>query len=94
LERSSIVLTDSGGIQEEAPSFGVPVLVLRDLTERMEAVDAGIATLVGTDPDKMVEEARRRLAAGKLSSQENPFGDGKAAERCVDAMVERFAKES
>lgn len=90
LERSSIVLTDSGGIQEEAPSFGVPVLVLREVTERMEAVDAGVATLVGTDPERIVEETRRRLAEGKLDTKDNPFGDGQAAVRCVDAMLDRF----
>ncbi|HEX9640057.1 MAG TPA: UDP-N-acetylglucosamine 2-epimerase (non-hydrolyzing), partial [Candidatus Krumholzibacteria bacterium] len=75
LKRAEIVLTDSGGIQEEAPSFGVPVLILRELTERMEAVDAGVATLVGTNPDLMVEEARKRLAEGKFEAKVNPFGD-------------------
>jgi UDP-N-acetylglucosamine 2-epimerase (hydrolysing) len=92
LKRAAIVLTDSGGIQEEAPSFGVPVLVLREVTERMEAVDAGVATLVGTNPDLMVDEARRCLAAGKFAATENPFGDGHASARCVDAMMARFAR--
>jgi UDP-N-acetylglucosamine 2-epimerase (non-hydrolysing) len=92
LERAQIVLTDSGGIQEEAPSFGAPVLVLREVTERMEAVDAGVATLVGTNPDLMVEEARKRLAEGKFAATANPFGDGHASARCVDALMSRFAR--
>jgi len=90
LARASLVLTDSGGIQEEAPSFGVPVLVLRDSTERMAAVDAGSAWVVGTDPTRILAEAgwvlgsRLRLPLGR-----NPFGDGLAAGR-VRAALERL----
>ncbi len=90
LVRASLVLTDSGGIQEEAPSFGVPVLVLRDSTERTAAVDAGSAWVVGTDPTRILAEAgwvlgsRLRLPPGR-----NPFGDGLAAGR-VRAALERL----
>jgi len=92
LERAALVITDSGGIQEEAPSFGVPVLVTRQNTERMEAVDAGVATLVGTDPQRIRDEARRILRQGLRAEGGNPFGDGHAASRCVDAMIERFVR--
>lgn len=87
LRRAALVLTDSGGIQEEAPSFGVPVLVLRDTTERTAAVDAGCAWLVGTDPIRILAEAgwvlgsRLRLPLGR-----NPFGDGSAASRVRGAL--------
>jgi UDP-N-acetylglucosamine 2-epimerase (non-hydrolysing) len=88
LRRSSLVLTDSGGIQEEAPSFGVPVLVLRDVTERMEAVDVGCAWLVGTNRARILTEAERLLNAHpQVSAVENPFGDGRAAERVCAALT-------
>lgn len=87
MARSSIVLTDSGGIQEEAPSLGKPVLVLRDTTERPEAVDAGTVKLVGTDEEKIYRTAYKLLtdeAAYKAMAEAvNPYGDGKAAERIV-----------
>jgi UDP-N-acetylglucosamine 2-epimerase (non-hydrolysing) len=87
LERSALVLSDSGGIQEEAPSFGVPVLVLRDVTERMEAVHAGCAELVGTDRARIVAAAHRRLAGpAGAGAPTNPFGDGHAAARTVEAL--------
>jgi len=92
LQRADLVLTDSGGIQEEAPSFGVPVLVLREVTERMEAVDAGVATLVGTDRTRIREEARKRLADGRRPDRSNPFGDGRAAQRAVEQMKKRFGR--
>ncbi|QFZ17059.1 non-hydrolyzing UDP-N-acetylglucosamine 2-epimerase [Saccharothrix syringae] len=87
LRRAALVLTDSGGIQEEAPTFGVPVLVLREATERVAAVDAGCAWLVGTDPIRILAEAgwvlgsRLRLPVGR-----NPFGDGRAASRVRSAL--------
>ncbi|MGY6651776.1 non-hydrolyzing UDP-N-acetylglucosamine 2-epimerase [Amycolatopsis sp. TRM77291] len=91
LAASTLVLSDSGGIQEEAPTFGVPVLVLRDVTERMEAVNAGCALLVGTDHDKIVSTARRLLddpaARTRMTSNGNPFGDGAAAERTERAIA-------
>jgi UDP-N-acetylglucosamine 2-epimerase (non-hydrolysing) len=85
-----LVLTDSGGIQEEAPALGKPVLVMRDTTERPEGVEAGTAILVGTDPDRIVAEASRLLADTShydtMSRAHNPFGDGKAALRIRDIL--------
>ncbi|MEV8442926.1 UDP-N-acetylglucosamine 2-epimerase (non-hydrolyzing) [Actinosynnema sp. NPDC051121] len=87
LRRSALVLTDSGGLQEEAPTFGVPVLVLRDTTERVAAVDAGCAWLVGTDPIRIVAEAGWVLGARlRLPLGRNPFGDGRAASRVRGAL--------
>jgi len=90
LRRSMIVLTDSGGVQEEAPSLGKPVLVMRDTTERSEAVSAGTARLVGTDPDRVYEEVSRLLtdppAYRAMARAVNPYGDGRAAERTVGAI--------
>ncbi|HEX4725897.1 MAG TPA: UDP-N-acetylglucosamine 2-epimerase (non-hydrolyzing) [Pseudonocardiaceae bacterium] len=87
LRRCALVLTDSGGLQEEAPGFVVPVLVLRDTTERREAVDAGQAWLVGSDPERIVRHARRLLAdRPHWPADDNPFGDGKAAVRVADAL--------
>jgi len=92
MKRAYLVLTDSGGIQEEAPAFGVPVLVMRRLTERPEAVEAGTARLVGTDPEKIVTEASRLLddegAHAAMARAINPFGDGHASERIVQALLE------
>jgi UDP-N-acetylglucosamine 2-epimerase len=90
MRRSHLIITDSGGIQEEAPSLGKPVLVTRDVTERPEAVAAGTARLVGTDPDIIVGEAERLLdspdAYRRVSEIRNPYGDGKAARRILDAI--------
>lgn len=89
--RSSVILTDSGGVQEEAPSLGKPVLVMREVTERPEAVASGLARLVGTDPEKIlaavsdVLDARKRQAVRPPAT--NPFGDGHAAERIVDLLA-------
>lgn len=87
LKRTTLVLTDSGGIQEEAPAFGVPVLVMRTETERMEGVDAGVSRLVGTDRQRIVREATELLtdvaAYARMSNPQNPYGDGKAAERII-----------
>lgn len=88
LSEASITLTDSGGIQEEAPSFGTPVLVLREVTERPEGVAAGVARLVGTDPEKIVGEASRLLddedTRQGMIQDVNPYGDGRAGERIAD----------
>ena len=92
MKRSTLILTDSGGIQEEAPTFGIPVLVLRDKTEREEAVEAGVAKLVGTDPSAIVAESERLLrderARAGFVRDENPFGDGHAAERIVGVLLD------
>jgi UDP-N-acetylglucosamine 2-epimerase (non-hydrolysing) len=97
LRRATVVLTDSGGIQEEAPTFGVPTLVLRATTERPEAVEAGCARLIGTDPDRVRAETLRLLddpaAHAAMASAANPFGDGRAAERIVDAVAARLEVE-
>lgn len=91
LSISTLVLSDSGGIQEEAPSFGVPVLVLRDVTERQEAVDVGCATLVGTNLNLIVQTATSLLTDEKARSAMitvgNPFGDGRAAQRTEQALA-------
>ena len=88
MEKSYLIITDSGGVQEEAPSLGKPVLVMRNTTERPEAVEAGTVLLVGTDPKKIVDEANSLLndddAYKKMSALHNPYGDGKACERIVD----------
>ena len=87
LRLASLVITDSGGIQEEAPTFGVPVLVAREVTERMEAVQVGLAMLVGTDRNRIVTEANRVLRLKlRFSPDRNPYGDGKAALRVVDEL--------
>ena len=87
MSRCTIALTDSGGVQEEAPSLGKPVLVMRDTTERPEGVDAGTVRLVGTDPVRIETEIARLLddeqAYSEMASLENPYGDGHAAERIV-----------
>lgn len=91
MEKSSIVLTDSGGIQEEAPGLGKPVLVMRDTTERPEALDAGTVKLVGTDYNKIVNEVSSliddKAAYEKMSKAVNPYGDGLACGRIVNALL-------
>jgi UDP-N-acetylglucosamine 2-epimerase (non-hydrolysing) len=87
LERASLILTDSGGIQEEAPTFGTPVLVLRDVTEREEAIEAGVAVKVGTDPQRIVEQAIQSLNRKVRGPVANPFGDGRAGERIADILA-------
>ncbi|WP_310565126.1 non-hydrolyzing UDP-N-acetylglucosamine 2-epimerase [Hydrogenophaga sp.] len=93
MDRAHIIVTDSGGIQEEAPSLGKPVLVMRDTTERPEAVEAGTVQLVGTSREKIVAEARRLLTDTKayaaMSRAHNPYGDGQAVQRIV-AQVRAF----
>lgn len=90
MDRADVIVTDSGGVQEEAPSLGKPVLVMRDTTERPEAVDAGTVRLVGTDPELIVAETVRLLdddtAYQSMSRAHNPYGDGRAAGRIVDAI--------
>ena len=94
MDKAHIILTDSGGIQEEAPSLGKPVLVMRDTTERPEAVDEGTVRLVGTDKDTIVREVNRLLDSEKeyqaMARAHNPYGDGKAAGRIINTIKERF----
>lgn len=89
-----LILTDSGGIQEEAPSFGIPALVLRDTTERPEGIDAGVLELVGTDEDTVYNRARALLSDmalyERMSKASNPYGDGKVSERIVQAILYHF----
>ncbi|HEX2645275.1 MAG TPA: UDP-N-acetylglucosamine 2-epimerase (non-hydrolyzing) [Thermoanaerobaculia bacterium] len=91
LERCRLVLTDSGGIQEEAPTFGKPVLVLRETTERPEGVDAGVARLVGADRERIFDEAARLLRSEEdyeaMARAVNPYGDGRAAERIAAILA-------
>ena len=90
LAASNVVLTDSGGVQEEAPSLGKPVLVMRDTTERPEAVSAGTVRLVGTDADVIRTSVQTLFdderAYEEMANAVNPYGDGKAAQRCVAAI--------
>lgn len=93
MNNSNIIVTDSGGIQEEAPSLGKPVLVLREVTERMEGVDAGTALLVGSDKNKIVAETSKLLTDGayylKISKAVNPYGDGTASEKIKEIILSR-----
>ena len=90
-------MSDSGGVQEEAPSLGKPVLVLRDTTERPEGVEAGTLKLVGTDTDTIYNEAKILLTDkevyDKMSKASNPYGDGHASERIVNAIMKKFANK-
>jgi UDP-N-acetylglucosamine 2-epimerase (non-hydrolysing) len=92
MKRAAFILTDSGGLQEEAPALGTPVLVLRERTERPEALEAGTARLVGSDPARILAESRRLLddpqAYEAMAQAKNPFGDGHAAERIVKALLQ------
>ncbi|WP_261851489.1 non-hydrolyzing UDP-N-acetylglucosamine 2-epimerase [Clostridium folliculivorans] len=94
INKSFMVMTDSGGLQEEAPHLGKPVLVLRDVTERPEAVEAGTVKLVGTDVDTIVREASALInndeAYNQMSRSINPYGDGKASQRIVKAILKYF----
>ena len=91
MDQAYLILTDSGGVQEEAPSLGKPVLVMRDVTEREEGITAGNACLVGTDQNEIINKTRELLFDNKLYQQMasaiNPYGDGKAAVRIVDSLL-------
>ena len=93
MDKSYMVITDSGGIQEEAPSLGKPVLVMRDVTERPEAVRAGTVKLVGTDKSVIVDECKQLLddkdVYAIMSRAHNPYGDGMASGRIVDELKRR-----
>jgi UDP-N-acetylglucosamine 2-epimerase (non-hydrolysing) len=90
MKRAHIILTDSGGVQEEAPALGKPVLVLRDETERPEAVEMGVVKLVGSNYERIIHETQRLLddsnAYRLMARGVSPYGDGRAAERIVDTL--------
>jgi UDP-N-acetylglucosamine 2-epimerase (non-hydrolysing) len=91
MNQSCLIITDSGGVQEEAPSLGKPVLVVRDTTERPEAVDAGTVILVGTDKEKIINKCNDLLKNAdrfqKIGALDNPYGDGKASQRIVEHII-------
>ena len=91
MDKSYFIITDSGGVQEEAPSLGKPVLVMRDTTERPEALEAGTVKLVGVDSALIVKEAQELLdnseAYNKMSKAHNPYGDGNACQRIVEFFI-------
>lgn len=93
MDRAHLLLTDSGGVQEEAPTFGKPLLVMREVTERPEGIDAGVARLVGTAEERIVEEALRLLLDpahhASMAAGHNPYGDGRAAERIARILAEK-----
>jgi len=94
MRRAYLLISDSGGVQEEAPSLGKPILVLRDKTERPEAVEAATAKLVGTEPDRIVSEANRLLddpaEYARCARVHSPYGDGRASYRIGDAIHSFF----
>ncbi len=96
MDQATLILSDSGGVQEEAPSLRKPVLVTRETTERPEALSVGATKLVGTDPDRVVNEVRELLtnrdAYAAMQVDVNPYGDGRAAERIMDLACQRFAR--
>ncbi|MCL0072160.1 UDP-N-acetylglucosamine 2-epimerase (non-hydrolyzing) [Thermodesulfovibrionales bacterium] len=96
MSRSYLILTDSGGIQEEAPSLGVPVLVMRDTTERPDGIEAGSAKLVGTDTEKIITETQKllndKIEYDRMSKTINPYGDGQASKRIVRIISEHFRR--
>ena len=98
MDQSTLILSDSGGVQEEAPSLRKPVLVTRETTERPEALSVGATKLIGTDPDRVVSEVRELLTSREayeaMQVDANPYGDGRAAERVVNLALARFAHET
>lgn len=96
MDRSTLILTDSGGVQEEAPSLKKPILVMRDTTERPEALDAGAVELVGTEPSRIVESVTRLLRDpaeyARRQIERSPYGDGHAATRIVDLLLTQFRR--
>jgi len=99
MQRADVIVTDSGGVQEEAPTFGAPILVVRESTERPEGVDAGLAELVGTDPDRIARRLGTLLTTSvRRTRTVNPYGDGRASNRIADSLIQllgtRHAKKS
>ena len=91
MDKAKLIITDSGGVQEEVPSLGKPVLVTREVTERPEGVDAGVAILVGTDAEKIIRETESLMQDekryAKMAHISNPYGDGHAASKIIDALL-------
>jgi UDP-N-acetylglucosamine 2-epimerase (non-hydrolysing) len=91
MKHAKLLISDSGGLQEEAPSLGIPVLVLRETTERPEGIEAGTLKLVGTETERIIQEAKHLLndplAHAKMAKAANPYGDGHAAERIIYALL-------
>jgi UDP-N-acetylglucosamine 2-epimerase (non-hydrolysing) len=98
MRRATVILTDSGGIQEEAPSLGKPVVVMREKTERPEGVDAGTVRLAGTDPGRIVAEVERLLddadLRGRMARVHNPYGDGRASRRIAELSLQFAAAKA
>jgi len=97
MQRADLILSDSGGVQEEAPSVGTPVLVLREITERPEAIESGWAQLVGTSRARIVEMANEYLKQNRkqqLRQSSNPFGDGHAGVRIAELLASQFDRQS
>jgi UDP-N-acetylglucosamine 2-epimerase (non-hydrolysing) len=98
MNRARLIMTDSGGIQEEAPSIGKPVVVLRDRTERVEALDAGTAILVGTDPERIQTAVEALMSDEQLydsiAARENPYGDGRASQRILDVLFSQLCADA
>ena len=96
MQRAYLIVTDSGGIQEEAPALGKPVLVTRDTTERPEAIEAGTARLIGTSAEALVASVNELLddpqSYAAMAQAKNPFGDGAAARRIIDRLVKECAR--
>jgi UDP-N-acetylglucosamine 2-epimerase (non-hydrolysing) len=94
MDRSYLIITDSGGVQEEGPSFRVPIIVTRDTTERPEAVEAGAVVLVGTNEEKLFEVAQKLLTNKEYylshTVDENPYGDGTASGQIIQVLLNRF----
>jgi len=94
MNKCYLIMTDSGGVQEEAPTLGKPVLVLRTTTERPEAIEVGTAKLVGTDKNEIIKQAQKLLseksAYFEMSTKTNPYGDGKTAERIINIILEKL----
>ena len=96
MNRSYIIISDSGGIQEEAPSLGKPVLVMREVTERPEAIQAGTVKLVGTNSNKIFKEAKKlldnKLTYNKIKFTHNPYGNGTAAKKIKNFIIQKLKK--
>jgi UDP-N-acetylglucosamine 2-epimerase (non-hydrolysing) len=95
MQRADVIVTDSGGVQEEAPTFGAPILVVRETTERPEGVDAGLAELVGTDPERIARRLGTLLTTGvRRTRTVNPYGDGRASLRIADSLIQLLGTRS